>query len=583
MGNKTQKMRAVALRQLRLARPSQTTETRAIAALSQLENSAKPDLFKQADLLHVEAVLVSEGINENDDGFTRDELKRAISSPILKPMNWQHKDDKILGAMYAVEARDLKGNPVAEIGDEPVELVIQGVVWHHLPHIKATAEEIVRRIQKGDLFVSMECWFDDYEYGLYTQAGELFDLYPRNNDTAFLDGYLRANGGVGKYNGMRIGRALSGINFGGVAFVDRPANKRSHILNQFQFDPRETLVEAGSNTDGLDQDQVVTNNVVRDVKPPMEVTMNDLNRAAASADQIQEAVQRALAAQKKAEEDARTKADLTTAQTSVAALEGKLKSAENALAELKAEIDRVFESAKAGAVPEEIAKIDRALDVKGAGAGDAVYAAKIAWIEQSRASAQKALASSKDASASEKLTQENALLKKELASLKSEIRKAEIEHLFLDILEMDEKEAETFVKAGLAIETDAAYAAWMDEKKIFAKKMMELKPKGKKKDAEASEDAEAGLLEPKDSNSPIEKQAVLRSHRGRVPSDVPRTPRNKLSAAAADLDAMFEEVDEPNLAGATGAGEGSGETPMGKLVAGLFPGKGKQKTNKEEN
>lgn len=586
MGNKSQKLRAVALRQLRLARPSQNAETRAIAALSKLESSAQPDLFKQADLLHVEAVLVSEGINDNDDGFTREELKRAISSPILKPMNWQHKDDKILGAMYAVEARDLKGNAVAEIGDEPVELVIQGVVWHHLPHIKATAEEIVRRIQKGDLFVSMECWFDDYEYGLYTQAGELFDLYPRNNDTAFLDGYLRANGGVGKYNGMRIGRALSGINFGGVAFVDRPANKRSHILNQFQFDPREALVEAGKNTDGLDQDhQVVTNNVVRDVKPPMEVTMNDLNRAAASSpEQIQDAVQRALAAQKKAEADERVKADLTTAQTNVAALEGKLKNAETALAELKAEIDRAFESAKAGAVPEEIAKIDRALDVKGAGAGDAVFAAKIAWIEQSRAAAQKALAGSKDAGVGEKLTKENESLKKELASLKSEIRKAELEHLFVNILEgvLDEKEAETFIKAGLALETDAAYTAWMDEKKIFAKKMLELKPKDKKDKECASEDAEAGLLEPKDKNTPIEKQAVLRPDRGRVPA-VPRTPRNKLGAAAvADLDAMFEEVEEPNLAGATGAGEGSGETPMGKLVAGLFPAKGKQKANKED-
>jgi len=159
---------------------------------------------------------VSEGINDNDDAFTREELKRAISSPILKPMNWQHKDEQILGAMYAVEARDLQGKTLAveEIEDQEIELVIQGVVWHHLPHIKATAEQIVQRIEKGDLFVSMECWFDDYDYGLYTQGGELFDSIARKPETAFLDGHLRVCGGTGRYNGMRIGRALSGVTFG---------------------------------------------------------------------------------------------------------------------------------------------------------------------------------------------------------------------------------------------------------------------------------------------------------------------------------------------------------------------------------
>lgn len=587
MGNKSPKLRAIALRELRLARPSQRVETRARAALSELGGSVKPELFKQSDLLHVEAVLVSEGINDNDDSFTREELKRAISSPILKPMNWQHKDSEILGAMYAVEARDFNGNVVAEIGDEPVELVIQGVVWHHLPHIKATAEEIVQRIEKGDLFVSMECWFDNYDFALYSQAGELYDVFPRNDDTAFLDGYLRANGGVGRYNGKRIGRALSGINFGGIAFVDRPANKRSNILNQFTFDPKEILVESGSNFDGLDQDsQVVTDNVVSDVNPPMEETMNDLNRAAASSpDQIQEAVQRALAAEKKLAEQERVKADLDTARANAAALEGKLAKAEEALAELKAAIDRAFESAKAGVtVPEEIAKIDRALDVKGAGAGEAVLAAKIAWIEQSRAAASKALSDSEKAGANEKLTQELALTKKELASLKGEIRKAEIEYLFSDLLEMEAAEVEVFVKAGLALESDEAYNTWMEEKKIFAKKFMEMKPgkKGKKEETCALEDAEAGLLAPKDSNSPIEKQAVLRSMLGRVPGDVVRTPRSKLTASA-DLDAMFEEVEEPNLAGASNAGEeATGNSPMGKLVAGLFNNKRKQ-ANKEEN
>ena len=188
MSNKTPKLHAVALREVRLVKPSQALGNKATAALDKLNLS---DVHKQVDLLHVEAVLVSEGINENDDAFTHAELKRALSSPILKPMNWQHKDSDILGVMYAVEARDMNGKVLAEIGDEPVELVVQGAVWHHLPHIKVTAEEIVKRIEKNNLFVSMECWFDDYDFGLYTSAGELFDIIKRNEETAFLDKSLR--------------------------------------------------------------------------------------------------------------------------------------------------------------------------------------------------------------------------------------------------------------------------------------------------------------------------------------------------------------------------------------------------------
>ena len=163
---KTPKLRALAIREIRFSRPSKTNMEKASAALTSLSrtHTSVDELQNQPDLLHIEAVLVSEGINDNDDAFTRAELKRAISSPILKPMNWQHNDDQILGAMYAVEARDLEGNTLnaEEIEDQPIELVIQGVVWHHLPHIKATANEIVQRIEQGSLFVSMECWFDNY-------------------------------------------------------------------------------------------------------------------------------------------------------------------------------------------------------------------------------------------------------------------------------------------------------------------------------------------------------------------------------------------------------------------------------------
>lgn len=568
MSNKTPKLRALAFREVRLAKPSQILGNKASAALDKLNLS---EVHKQVDLLHIEAVLVSEGINDNDDAFTHAELKRALSSPILKPMNWQHKDDNILGVMYAVEARDMNGKVLAEVGDEPVELVIQGAVWHHLPHIKVTADEIQKRIEKSTLFVSMECWFDDYDYALFTSAGELYDIVKRNEETAFLDKTLRSCGGTGRYNGMRIGRALSGINFGGVAFVDRPANKRSLILNSFAFNPLQLAEVVEAKQDGSDHqglDRTVTNNVVSDVNHNMEVPMNDQNRAAASDEQIQKALVGALEARERAAAQERVKTDLESAQKALAQRDTDLADAKSTLEVLKAAIDRAFESAKVSATPAEIAKIDQALKVHGPGAGDAVFAAKIAWIEDSRkAAASKPLDG--EAKAMEKLTEEKALLQKELATLKNELRQAEIEYLFRDILEMSTEEVATFVKAGLAQTTDEGYNAWMDEKKLFAKKFFEKTDKKGKKKEEAPSDSEAGLLVVKDRETPIDRRgAILRSILGRVPNDMDRTPRSRITASQA-LDEMFEEVNEPNLGGAR-ANEIKHEAPMKGLVASLL-------------
>ena len=71
MDPNTLKLRAIALREIRFARPSKLNNEKVTAALSTLSRTltSVDELQKQADLLHVEAVLVSEGINDNDDAF----------------------------------------------------------------------------------------------------------------------------------------------------------------------------------------------------------------------------------------------------------------------------------------------------------------------------------------------------------------------------------------------------------------------------------------------------------------------------------------------------------------------------------
>lgn len=307
--------------------------------------------------------------------------------------------------------------------------------------------------------------------------------------------------------------------------------------------------------------------------------MNDLNRAAASTDEIAKAVEQTLDARARAELAERTKAERDQAVAKNAQLENELADAKTTLERLQAAIDAAYAGATSD-TPAEISKIDRALEVKGDGAGSAVHAAKVAWIADSRKAVAEALVAASNVEADSKLVEENEKLKAELDSMKSELRKAEIEHIFATVLEMEAEKVEKFVEAGLAKATDEAYAEWLEEKKVFAKEMLDLKKKGKdkdKKDAKA-DDAEAGLLEPSDRETSIDMHgAVLRSGLGRVPGDVARTPRSKLTAAA-DLDNLFEEVDEPDLAGAS-AGEGNPGSPMGKLVANLLGQKSEDKDN----
>jgi hypothetical protein len=377
---------------------------------------------------------------------------------------------------------------------------------------------------------------------------------------------------------MRIGRALSGTNFGGIAFVDKPANKRSFILNHFAFDPFQIeAIEA--NRYGSGQDRVLTNIDVSNEKPIMEVNMNDLNRAAASAEEVTESVVKVLDARDAVKTAERTKADRDTAVTRVAELEKELAQATQLLERLQAAIEQVYAGATSD-TPAEIAKIDQALNVKGEGAGDATFAAKIAWIADSRGRIAAALVENKSDEVVVKLTEENKALEAKLEVIENDLRKREIEYIFGDVLQLADDEVAGFVKTGLAKSSDEEYAEWLDEKKVLAKKMLELKKKNgkdeKAKKEQADLDAEAGLLTPSQRETPVEDyDAVLRGRNGRVPSDVARTPRSKLTAAR-DLDTMFEEVDEPNLAGATEA-RSDGKSPMGSLVASLLPDTKKDK------
>jgi hypothetical protein len=177
---------------------------------------------KQQDLLYVESVFVSSGMNLNDDVFIPSELWAAISSIPNKPVDWGHDQNQIIGHMT-------EAFPVAKDGtkitaaEAPVifDVINRAVVYKWL--FPEKARTIVEDSKANKLFVSMEVWFDSFDYMVGNK------VVARNEQTEFLDGHLRVHGGDGFYHGEKVGRVLRNMIFGGKGFVRNPANPDSTI------------------------------------------------------------------------------------------------------------------------------------------------------------------------------------------------------------------------------------------------------------------------------------------------------------------------------------------------------------------
>lgn len=186
---------------------------------------------KQPDLALIVAILVSTGWNLNDDIFTPEEVWKAKSSPLHKPMNDNHDAEKIIGHIVRSRALNKDGEEITSIDDRPNEFDIEvaGVLYRAFPELSDRIDEILAKAKTGDIFVSMEAWFPDFAYGIIDPKTGETKVIDRNETTAFLTKHLRVHGGSGQYQGFKIGRVLKNIIFGAQGFVDEPANPESVI------------------------------------------------------------------------------------------------------------------------------------------------------------------------------------------------------------------------------------------------------------------------------------------------------------------------------------------------------------------
>jgi len=187
----------------------------------------------------MKSILVSTGANKNDDVFLKDEIINSYQTPINKAVDWEHKTKYTIGAIYdsVLVANGEEISPEdAKNYDGRLDIMDYSVVWKH--RYPEEAKSIIKASQDDSLGVSMECYFLDYNY----LVGQ--DIVARNEDTSFLDDYLRCFGGNGtivdKGQIKTVKRIPRHILFSGKGVVGRPANKSSVIVSVASDTPKQS-------------------------------------------------------------------------------------------------------------------------------------------------------------------------------------------------------------------------------------------------------------------------------------------------------------------------------------------------------
>jgi len=231
------------------------------AVLKAYESQNGTTLETQRDLMKMVAILLSTGMNKNDDCFIKEEVLPVRNTGAHKPLNMGHKDTDIIGHMLRTYATHKDGTKIPDDCDklpDSFDITTEAVIYKFVfPKI---AEEIQEKAKANKLFVSVEVWFKDYDYSI---GG---NIVKRNEATASaLDDVLRINGGDGLYKGHKVGRVLRDMLIGGIGVVDHPANP-------------ESVIKSISSLEKLDVSSIgdiITDNIIG--KIPMHKTVSSDN------------------------------------------------------------------------------------------------------------------------------------------------------------------------------------------------------------------------------------------------------------------------------------------------------------------
>lgn len=309
--------------------------------------------IQDPDMYYVQSILVSSTWNKNDDVFDPEEVWKAKESPTHKPTNLNHDENTIVGHIVS-------NYPITEDGilidkDTPVENlpkkyhILTGAVIYKAytsPELKERTRDLIASIENGTKYVSMECYFNNFDYGLQDKNTGEFKVIARDENSAYLTKYLRSYGGIGEKDNYKIGRVLRNITFSGKGYVDRPANEDSIILkNRLEnFDDlkQEEIKNLVLENKGVSEDNIETHTVEACIMSEQEKLDTLEEQTPAEVVEACEACEACddTPAVETEQVEAAGEAEVSTENTEAAELKGKLEEAEASIESLKAEVEK---------------------------------------------------------------------------------------------------------------------------------------------------------------------------------------------------------------------------------------------------
>lgn len=314
------------------------------------------------DLFFTKSILVSTNWNKNDDVFTPAQVWSARHTPTHKPTNIEHDETRMVGHITETWALDSEGNLIPDntCADDLPSLfhIANGAViytnWQDNGLVERT-NQLIAKINSGDMHVSMEAFFTNFDYAVTTPEGSNH-IVARNEETAFLTKHLRIYGGEGEFEGCKVGRVLKNITFSGKGYVEKPANPYSVIFedgNVFNhstastespFDSQSGVLisySSNSNSDKTENTSMAdTNDLLKTQLTKAEAEVADLKA------ELKEAVK------------ANTEAGVKALQNDIESLGSKLEAAEKELDEAKAQVETL--TSEKATLSEDLTKANEA-------------------------------------------------------------------------------------------------------------------------------------------------------------------------------------------------------------------------------
>jgi hypothetical protein len=315
---------------------------------------------EDSDLYYVQSILVSSSWNKNDDIFDKVEVWKAKDTPEDKPTNLEHDESVIIGHITANWPITEDGSPIDmdtsyDYLPDKYHIVTGSVIYRGFsnPELRDRAEKLIAEIESGNKFVSMECFFKGFDYGLINKTNASYQILPRSDKTAHLTKYLRSYGGTGEHDNYKIGRVLRDITFSGKGFVNKPANPDSIIFSQESISNKknlnltETGVSMNKSTSTVENiemssetttqaEEVVTETV--ETTPVVETEVVTTETEAATKTKEEMLKEEMMMKKKKEEETKKMKADFDESIAQVVSEKDTI------IAQIKSELDAALEA-----------------------------------------------------------------------------------------------------------------------------------------------------------------------------------------------------------------------------------------------